>query len=179
MAAPEEIWKNINSNYKISSFGRVKSVDRVIKTKNGNRFYKGKILSNKGEINGYPVVNIKGKAIKVHQLVAVAFLNYKKNNSLVVNHINGDKKDNRISNLEVITQSENIKHAFEIGIRKPVKNYGYKNGFSKKVLNIKSKKSYGSLKEVFREDKDINFTYSALRAMLNGQNPNKSNYKYI
>ncbi len=57
----------------------------------------------------------KSELFKVHQLVATAFLNYDRSKydrhdirSLVVDHIDGDKTNNKLDNLEVVTQAENI-----------------------------------------------------------------------
>lgn len=54
------------------------------------------------------------KTVYVHQLVLRAFLGY---SDLQVNHIDGIKTNNHISNLEYVTQSENMKHAFRIGLK--------------------------------------------------------------
>lgn len=112
----KEIFRDIPGyrNYKVSNLGRVKSIDRYVKNKFGicNRFLKGKILSN--VLNGwYYVVPLsrdgKVKIFKVHQLVAMAFLNHQPNGfKLVVDHINNKSDDNRLENLQVITQKENI-----------------------------------------------------------------------
>jgi len=63
--------------------------------------------------NGYLQCTIKidgkYKKQKTHRLIAMAFLGDVKNN--VVNHINGDKQDNNVSNLEIISQLENMRHA--------------------------------------------------------------------
>ena len=68
------------------------------------------------KINGYLqcAVKINGKyqKQKSHRLIAMAFLDLKQ--GTVVNHINGIKTDNRVSNLEVITHFENMQHAKEL-----------------------------------------------------------------
>lgn len=78
---------------------------------------------------GYEVVRLydreKGKAfnLKVHRLVAEAFCDPPK---LQVNHINGDKTDNRKENLEWVTHGENQRHAYKIGLQKSLKGEGHK-----------------------------------------------------
>lgn len=104
----KEIWKPIEGfdNYEISNFGRVKS------TKKGF----DKILKNNIGSRGYYSVNLyKDKSyIKfVHQLVAIAFLNHKPcGYKLVVNHKDFNKLNNKVDNLEIVTNRENtnLKH---------------------------------------------------------------------
>lgn len=172
MAAPKnkETWELIpkSKGYSVSSFGRVRSPYKILS-----------ICQNEF---GYSVVNIsyKEQGIKtkrVHRLVAKAFIPNPENKR-TVNHKDGDKTNNHISNLEWATYSENAQHSFDYLDRKPVINKGEKNGYSKKVINVSSGESYGSLKELYREV-DTGYKYSTLRAMLNGQNPNKTNYRYV
>lgn len=66
--------------------------------------------------------------IKVHAIVALAF-HGPRPDKLVVNHINGIKKDNRPINLEYVTISRNCKHSFELGLQKP--KSGELNGMAK------------------------------------------------
>ena len=99
-----EIWKDIKDYeglYQVSNLGRVKSL----------KFGKERILSAATNATGYSLValcNGKTKAITAHQLVAMAFLNHKPcGYKLVVDHINTIKTDNRLENLQVITNREN------------------------------------------------------------------------
>ncbi len=64
---------------------------------------------------GYPIIRLYGKNRTVHRLVAAAFLGDVTN--LTVNHLNGIKTDNRVDNLEICTNQENIAHAYRTGIR--------------------------------------------------------------
>ena len=106
----DEIWKPINDyndNYYVSSLGRVKSLKGV----------KDRILKQHENTNGYLIVKLCKygvcKTRKVHQLVAMAFLNHTPDGmNLVINHINTNKLDNNISNLEITTnrQNSNKKH---------------------------------------------------------------------
>jgi hypothetical protein len=132
-----EIWLPIlnSDGYLISNFGRVKSsVSRY-----GVYFHVLKQQKNK---NGYlRVTFLKGKkhlASFVHRLVAIHFIPNPENKS-DVNHINGNKGDNRVENLEWNTESENIKHAIRTGL-KVIKN-GQEHSVSKltneDVLNIR------------------------------------------
>lgn len=73
--------------------------------------------------NGYWYVHLfcKGKArcIRLHRLVAEAFLD-NPNGYSQVNHINGDKSDNRVVNLEWCSQSQNMRHAMRTGLWNPI-----------------------------------------------------------
>ena len=81
---------------------------------------------------GYSKVKIDKKSYFVHRLVAIAFLDNPENKE-TVNHIDGNKSNNHVSNLEWCTRSENSQHAYDIGLHKPyigVKDKG-NNKFSK------------------------------------------------
>lgn len=66
--------------------------------------------------NGYACVRLNGKTQSVHRLVAEAYCD-KGEGCDQVNHINGDKQDNRAENLEWVTASENRKHAWATGLQ--------------------------------------------------------------
>ena len=103
-----ELWLSVvdNSNYEISSKGRVRNA----KT--------GKILNQEITYRGYARINLSGKHYYIHRLVADAFYDGY-NGKLDVNHIDGNKLNNFIGNLERCTRSENIRHAFNTGLKKP------------------------------------------------------------
>ena len=99
-----EIWKKLNDypDYEISNLGNVKSLKRknliILKPSVDGIGYKQVVLSAYNKI----------KTIKVHQLVAIAFLNHKiDGHKIVVNHKNFIKTDNRLVNLELVTQRVN------------------------------------------------------------------------
>lgn len=110
-----EVWKSIKGYedfYSISSMGRVKSFhsnkERFLKPSINSFGYYRVNLSNKGKIKQY----------RVQVLMAITFLDeHYREKKLQCNHIDGDKGNNRLSNLEVITKSENEKHAFRIGLK--------------------------------------------------------------
>lgn len=119
----EEIWKDIEGYeglYQVSNLGRVRSFDRYVNAKGGGRsFRKGRILKAGKTKQGYSFValtNEKSKQFTVHRLVAQAFLK-KQNFRKVVNHIDGNKENNSVTNLEYVTSSENTKHAYKTGLK--------------------------------------------------------------
>lgn len=122
----QEIWKDVigyEGLYQVSNQGRVRSLDRNIKVKikhNNKALKKGKILKIQKGKSGYIIVALckdgKVKHYRVHRLVAAAFIDNPENKPYV-NHINGDKTDNRVENLEFCTQSENVLHSYKIKLR--------------------------------------------------------------
>lgn len=102
-----EIWKEIsgyNGRYQVSSWGRVRNVET------------GKLLKPYKNSKGYLKVGLKvhGKRVpdkhRVNRLVAKAFIE-NPNNLPQVNHKDGNKENNSVTNLEWITNSDNMKHA--------------------------------------------------------------------
>lgn len=126
----KEIWKPIKGYknvYEVSNLGRVRSVDRYLEQEswNGSKYshtYKGKVLKQFKSKEGYMKVTLsyKYKLVPktVHKLVAEAFLD-NPNNYPVINHINGNKLDNSVNNLEWCTYEHNNKEAFRLGLNKP------------------------------------------------------------
>lgn len=82
----------------------------------------------------YHIINLKqkdgtSKGYRVHRLVAMAFLEKKSEDQNEVNHIDGNKENNSVSNLEWCTSSENQRHAFRAGLQNPRR--GERSNFSK------------------------------------------------
>lgn len=103
---------------------------------------------NKGNTE-YQIINLmtlegKKKTFRVHRLVMMAFHPIQNMNDMEVNHIDGNKQNNALSNLQWCTASENQLHAFQIGSQKPRK--GKKSNFNKftqkdvdKIFNLRRK----------------------------------------
>lgn len=118
----EEIWKNIPNyeGYQVSNLGRVRTYNKTTHTKkHGVRHWKDRILKYKGKNynTGYRVDLWKdGKAYTflVARLVAFTFYNKDINNhNLTVDHIDGNRLNNNVNNLELVSLKENIKRGFE------------------------------------------------------------------
>lgn len=114
---PKEIWSDIANYeglYQVSNFGRVKSfqrkMPRIIKPSLDSGGYIKVILCKDGTSKNH----------NIHVLVARAFVE-NLDNKPQVNHLNGDKLDNRSNNLEWVTDSENKYHSYRTGLRKEPK----------------------------------------------------------
>lgn len=135
----KEIWKNAvgyESLFEVSNFGRIKSKDRHIVVKNHGQEYpgikKGKLLSPGITNKGYRVINVpngkyKHKLVFLHRMIAMTFIP-NPNNKPQVNHIDGDKLNNRVDNLEWVTCAENIQHAYKTGLNPGPKPWKGKYG---------------------------------------------------
>ncbi len=172
----EEIWKDAfgyEGLYMVSDFGNVKSIS-----------YKGiskiKIISLMINMTGYNKFSACKNGIKknmlVHRLVAQTFIhNY--DCKPCVNHIDGNKLNNHVSNLEWCTIKENNKHARDIGLNKSTdkQKQSAKDTFSKKVINIVTGEIFESITIAGKMN---NIKNKTLSCYLTGQSPNKTNLRY-
>jgi hypothetical protein len=114
MKNQNEFWKDIPNYkglYKVSNLGRVKSLERKIMRRNGRvQTVAEKILKNK-ETKYLSVSLCKDNNVKtahIHKLVAMAFLGHVPNgHKLVVDHIDNDRLNNNVDNLQLISHREN------------------------------------------------------------------------
>lgn len=129
-----EEWKGVvgyEDYYEVSSLGRVRSKDRVFYHPAGHcgrKFQKGRVLTESISWDGYAYVMLsvqgKRKRCRVNRLVAIAFLD-NPDELPVVNHIDEDRLNNCVDNLEWCTHGHNSNHGncrrnISIGRRKPV-----------------------------------------------------------
>lgn len=155
----KEIWKEIKGYeglYKVSEKGVVASIDRCVTYSNGaTNMHKGKRLKP-DSLRGYERVvlskNGETKRFQVHRLVAMTFIDNPKNKPQV-NHIDGDKNNNNVSNLEWCTAQENEKHSFEVLGKKVLR--GEQKNQSKltelDVIEIRDLYRYGYLQRELAE----------------------------
>ena len=122
-----EVWKPImgyEGLYEVSNLGNVRSLDRMGKGRgNSMKLHKGKLLNPCYDNNGYLCVvlskNGKAKKVRLHQLIAQAFIPNPENKPCI-DHINTIRDDNRIENLRWCTQKENLNNPISIEKQKEV-----------------------------------------------------------
>lgn len=117
-----ELWKPIKGweQYEVSNMGRVRSKNRFVTQFWHKRFFQrimgSRILKPRKQNGGYLMVWLskdgKSKAMTIHRLVATAFLG--EGGKCDVNHKDGNKQNNCVSNLEWTTRSNNIKHCYQV-----------------------------------------------------------------
>lgn len=134
----EEIWKDVDGypGYQVSNYGRVKSYLRLGNDK--NRFRIIKFVSCRGYWRFTITKDKKHQSKMVHRLVAEAFIPNPYNKPQI-NHKDGIKTNNHVSNLEWVTISENSIHAYKMGLNKiPIiyGNFGALNNFAKEVYQF-------------------------------------------
>ena len=135
--------------YEVSSYGRVRSLDKYVKSKSKSyRLHKGKVLISEKNTRGYLSVvlsyNGKHKAITVHRLVAQAFIP-NPNNLPEINHKDEDKTNNNVENLEWCDHKYNVNYGTRnIRAKETAIKNGYWTGLSRKE----------SMKKYYQENKD-------------------------
>lgn len=146
-----EIWKEINienentSGYYISSLGRFKNKKGVI------------MKDYKPHHSGYIYLRVNIKKYALHRLVALAFIENPKNKPFV-NHIDGNKLNNTVGNLEWLNCSENNMHAHKIGLTN-----GHKRKIIQYDLEMNEMQKFITIKEASNQ---LNICYSSIKAVL-------------
>jgi hypothetical protein len=131
-----EIWSEISDypNYEVSILGNIrnKKTKYILKSKEKNGYYRVTLMKNKQKCD-----------VSIHRIVAKTFIKNEDKTKNTVNHIDGDKLNNNLNNLEWVSQKENIKHAIDnnlINTRKcPVIQYD---------LNKNQIEIFDSIKEI-------------------------------
>lgn len=146
-----EIWKEINienentSGYYISSLGRFKNKKGVI------------MKDYKPHHSGYVYLRVNIKKYALHRLVALAFIENPENKPFV-NHIDGNKINNKVENLEWVTTSENNFHNHKIGLTK-----GHKREIIQYDLEMNEIQKFNTIKDASIK---LIICYSSIKAVL-------------
>lgn len=124
---PGEVWRPVigyEGWYEVSNLGRVKRV------RQGRATFVGKVIKQRINRKGYMVLQLTKNSISreftVHRLVAAAFIG-QRDDKTQINHIDGCKDNNHVNNLEYVTQSENMRHAFDLGLKNALHCRGRNN----------------------------------------------------
>lgn len=165
----KESWKKVlgTQSYFVSSLGRVKTV------KNGREHIQ-KLYERD---NGYLSCNVYYEGVQktkeIHILVAEAFLGERPSSQYVINHIDGNKTNNHLSNLEYITYAENTQHAFDTGLNVSGENHPNSTISNKQVVLMKF------LIKLGYSDKDIAERFEIAQRTVNRIRHNQSRKREV
>ena len=155
----EEVYKsvpNYEGYYEISNYGQVRGVERIISTPHQQRKLKSMVLKQRINRYGYLIIDLSkssvSKTFEVHRLIALTFLPQKEGRNCV-NHMDADKLNNNVENLEWVTYKENVHHAINLNLY----------SICKMVINECTGKLYHSISEASRNE---NLSYSKLKRIF-------------
>lgn len=176
-----EVWRAVpdfEGKYEVSNLGRIRSLDRIVTMKNGaKRFHEGKLLTPKKQKNGYLFYQLfdgngKFKHWMLHRLVATVFIDnpqgYKE-----VNHKDGDKTNNKYTNLEWCTRQYNCIHAIENGLKDMSKVYSMHP-----VVQIKDGEIINEYPSIVEAANSVGVTPSAISRCLRGKSKKSMGYQW-
>jgi len=178
-----EVWKDIKGfegRYKISSYGRVKSLFK----KRNSDIYKKFIMKNRIGGTGYLTVglrlNCKTKNFNIHRLVAEHFIDNPLNKSQV-NHKDGNKKNANVENLEWVTPSENGIHAYKNNLSKAWNNglRGSETGKYRSVFQVWEDGKYKKWDCISDAVRENGFDSGCITRCCNKENSNHKGFIWI
>lgn len=156
---------NYDGYYEVSNLGNVRSVrysqsgeviySRTLQPSTKERGYLGVVLSKQSDTKNH----------LVHRLVAMAFLPNPKH-LIAVNHIDGNKTNNNVTNLEWCTDRDNLLHAYKIGLKK---------GNCKAVVCVETNEVFDSVSSA---NKAMGVTYSHIGDICNNSPLYKTAFGY-
>ena len=132
-----EEWKDVANSefYQVSNMGRVRVKEGELKRKDGKPYpISPHLVTPFLSRSGYYIITLRydipGKML-VHRLVLKTFSPREDSDELLVNHIDGDKTNNRLENLEWCSRKENVQHAMALGVFRPQDRFGEKHPLCK------------------------------------------------
>lgn len=170
MSTQQEIWKDIDEFkgvYQVSNLGRVRSLDHYASNGVATILYKGTIRKLKTMPSGYICVTLKNKNYYVHRLVATAFIENPENKA-TVNHLDENKANNNVCNLEWATQRENVTYN-DLPKRNGLKQRGITRNnkpVSQFTLDKVFIKTFSSALEAYRQ---TGIHYGSIRKVVQGK----------
>ena len=162
-------WKEIKGyegKYIVSNYGEVISLPRLKQNNSKKQYVEPKELSKHiSSTNGYVYVLLCGKGkcknVRLHKLVAEAFIPNPEHKEQV-NHIDGNKRNNCVNNLEWCTQDENMAHSYKIGLRDKSK---MAENMRQLGRNSKGKQGH-HIRNILQIDKETNKVLREWRCIL-------------
>lgn len=186
-----EVWKDIKGYeglYQVSNLGNIRSLNAMINCKGARGIDKhiryGRVLSKAIGTTGYYIIvlskNSKTKQARIHRLVAEAFID-NPNNYPCVNHIDGNKLNNNVDNLEWCSHSHNNKEAYRLGLKKSTwkGKINKENPNSKPIMQFDLEdnfiRNWESAEQVKRE---LGYCAENIRSCCNGRRKKANGYKW-
>lgn len=177
-----EEWRDVKGFegfYMISSLGNIKSCERKVIRGDGKTLPLQEKVLKQSLRNGYPCATLwnggKAKNVKIHRLVAEAFIS-NPNAYRCVNHIDGNKTNNTVNNLEWCTHSQNMKHAHDNGLNKSVHMASKAHAIKSSIPVMRSDGVvYGSMSDAAR---DIGCGASEVSACCSGKRKSVNGFSF-
>jgi hypothetical protein len=154
----EELWKPIKGFeqfYEASNLGRIKSIGRIVHQTHMDKYKKERMMTPYLNPKKYLCTKLydgfdNSKSFTIHKIIALTFLE-NPNNYIEVNHVDGNKVNNRVDNIEWCSRSHNVRETYRLGLKDPSKYMGSGNKTSKlteeQVLSIREEYKNKSLNQ--------------------------------
>lgn len=178
-----EEWRDIvdyEGLYQISSFGRCKALPKQWKGSNNNLIKKkSKILKarlEQGYIRFFLYKNSLMKPFQAHRLVAFSFIKNKQNKPHV-NHLFGNKTDNRYMKLDWATRSEDELHSYRVLGKKPSNNWitNFRHQNSRPIVCLNTGEKYSSIAEAALK---MNLNRRCINRVCKGSRTHTKNFNF-